>query len=119
MTIVRGMAMSCSTPSIRLTASKIFINEDGASWSLGDSAVDPAVVATRIKRVLADSKVPFVRFYITIAGADERIVLSQPNYTLDNAETTITIDIKALVSDKTLTIALDTGVITFASNTIT
>lgn len=81
--------------------------------------VDPAVVATRIKRVLADSRVPFVRFYVTIADTDTRMVLCQPNYTLDDAETTITIDIKTVVSGKTLTIALDTGVITFASNTIT
>nr|DAE19164.1 MAG TPA: hypothetical protein [Siphoviridae sp. ctCUc43] len=97
---------------------KIFINQDGAKWSLGDSTVDPAVVATHIKRVLADSRVPFVRFYVTIADTDTRTVLCQPNYTLDDAEKSIEIDIKALVSDKILSIALDTGVITFASNTI-
>jgi hypothetical protein len=73
------------------TASKFFINQDGAS-------------ATRIKRVLADSKAPFVRFYIMIADTDSRMVLSPPNYTIDDAETTIAIDIKALVSDKKNTV---------------
>lgn len=97
----------------------IFINQDGAKWSLGDSTVEPAVVATNIKRVLADSKAPFVRFYIMIADTDCRMVLSQPNYILEDDETTITIDIKAVVADKSLSIALDTGVITFTSNTIT
>lgn len=98
---------------------KIFINSDGATWSLGDSTVKPAVVAASIKRVLADSKVPFVRFYITIADASKRLILLQPSYELDDSETTITIDISAIVPDKKLTIALDTGVITVTSNTIT
>ena len=98
---------------------KIYINQDGAKWSMGDSTVEPAVVATRIKRVLADSTAPFLRFYITIADTDSVVVLSQPNYTFGDDKTTITIDIKAVVSGKTLSIALDTGDITFASNTIT
>lgn len=40
-------------------------------------------------------------------------------YTVNLTAKTITIDIAALVADKKLTIALDTGVITVESNTIT
>lgn len=46
-------------------------------------------------------------------------VLSLPVYTVDLTDKTITIDITALVADKKLIIALDTGVITVQSNTIT
>lgn len=81
--------------------------------------VAPTTVAAHIKKALNDPKVPFLRFYITIADNSTIVVLPQPKYEFDDAYTTVTIDISTVVTDKKLTIALDTGVITLASNTIT
>lgn len=69
--------------------------------------------------MLGDAIPLALRFCIFARDNQRYTVLSLPVYTVDKTAKTITIDISAFIADKKLTIALDTGVITVASNAIT
>lgn len=97
----------------------ILVESTGATWQWRGSPLDPAVAAIRLDAMLGDAIPLALRFCIFARDNQRYKVLSLPVYTVDKTAKTITIDITALVADKKLTIALDTGVITVASNTIT
>lgn len=113
------MDVSRSTPSIPLTASIFLVERTGATWQWLGNPLDPEVAALRLDAMLGDTVPLGVRFCITATDGQSYKVLSLPVYTVDKTDKTVTIDITALVADKKLTIALDTGVITVESNTIT
>lgn len=96
----------------------ILVESTGATWQWRGSPLDPEVAAIRLDAMLEDTVPLGVRFCITAAEGQSYKVLSLPVYTVNKTAKTITIDITALVADKKLTIALDTGVITVASNII-
>lgn len=82
--------------------------------------MDPEVAVIRLAATMLGDTVPLaLRFCILAGEGHVHKVLSLPVYTVDEAANTITIDITALIADKKLTIALDTGVITVESTTIT
>lgn len=91
---------------------------DHAEWKRLGYALDPGAAVKRLNDMLDPDGIPLgVRFCITAIGNQSYKVLSLPVYTLNVTAKTITIDISALIADKKLTIALDTGVITVASTT--
>lgn len=97
----------------------ILVESTGAHWQWLGHPLDPEVAALRLDAMLGDTVPLGVRFCITVAEGQIYKVLSLPVYTVNKTAKTVTIDIKALVADKQLTIALDTGVITVESTTIT
>lgn len=97
----------------------ILVESTGATWQWLGSPLDPAVAAIRLDAMLGDAIPLALRFCIFARQDQVYRVLSLPMYTVNLTAKTITIDIAALVADKKLTIALDTGVITVESNTIT
>lgn len=97
----------------------ILVESTGATWQWLGQPLDREVAALRLDAMLGDTVPLGVRFCIMAADAQSYKVLSLPVYTVNKTAKTITIDITALVADKKLTIALDTGVITVESNTIT
>lgn len=90
---------------------QILVESAGAKRVRGDLDLAPAIVAALLNRVLTDSAVPFVRFYIAMASETTKAVLLYPAYTYDTTAKTIAIDIGAIDTGKQLRIALDTGVI--------
>lgn len=99
----------------------ILVESTGATWQWRGSRLDPEVAAIRLAAVLEDViRIPLaLRFCIVVGEGNSFKVLSQPVYTVNGDARTITIDIKDLGADKKLTIAVDTGVITVDTNTIT
>lgn len=97
----------------------IVVESAGATWQYLGSPLDPEVAALRLNALLRDTVPLGVRFCITATDGKSYRVLSLPVYTVDLTDKTITIDITELVADKKLIIALDTGVITVESTTIT
>lgn len=96
----------------------ILVESTGATWQLLGHPLDPEVAALRLDAMLGDTVPLGVRFCITAAEGQIYRVLSLPVYTVNKTAKTVTIDITALVANKNLTIALDTGVITVESKTI-
>lgn len=98
----------------------ILVESTGATWQWLGLPLDPGVAAKRLNAMLDADAVPLgVRFCITASDSQSYKVLSLPVYTVNKTAKTVTIDITALVADKKLTIALDTGVIKVESTTIT
>ena len=98
----------------------ILVTSTGATWQWLGSTLDPGAAAKRLTAMLEADAVPLgVRFCIIAADGTSYKVLSLPVYTVDKTAKTVTIDLTALIVDKKLTIALDTGVITVESTTIT
>lgn len=97
----------------------ILIDSTNIIWEFRGSPLDPGVAAKRLTAMLEDGAVPLgVRFCIVANDGPSYTVLSLPIYTVNKTDNTVTIDITALVSNKNLKIALDTGNITVESTTI-
>lgn len=95
----------------------ITVTGSHAEWKWLGYSLDPGVAVKRLNEMLDADEIPLgVRFCITAIGNQSYKVLSLPVYTLDVTAKTITIDISALIPDKKLSIPLDTGIITVASN---
>lgn len=93
----------------------ILVTSTGATWRWRYSTLDPGVAAKRLTAMLEEGAVPLgVRFCIVAIEGPGYKVLSLPVYTVNNIANTVTIDITAIVADKKLIIALDTGLITIA-----
>lgn len=96
----------------------ILVNGTNAIWEFLGSPLDPGVAAKRLTAMLEDGAVPLgVRFCIVTVDGPSYKVHSPPVYTVNKIANTVTIDITALVANKKLTIALDTGVISVESTT--
>lgn len=97
----------------------ILINDANIIWEFRGSPLDPGVAVKRLTAMLEDGAVPLgVRFCIVAINGPGYKVLSLPMYTVNKTANTVTIDITALVANKNLKIALDTGDITVESTTI-